>query len=258
MKKKSFLIVAPLILLLWLTSCSAPGGGGGSAGSVSENPQDDSGPEVTEDDPNLVADLGFEQGQEGSFEIVGAQWTDGLVGDALEFNGYDQYVVVDDGDALALSTAGTLEVWIRANTHRGFAGVLHKGERKDFSDEAWTLQFWGSDGTISVIIVGEDGTLLRLSSTFTLNTDEWYHVAATWDLDTLSLYINGNLNNSGANTVGPVRQTDGRLIIGAQLSEPYNDSYGHVGFDGIIDEVAVYDRVLDADEVLSHFDAAAP
>jgi len=249
MTKKIAAMALALVALLWLSSCSAPGGGGGSG-------QDGSGTDGTEADPDLVADLGFEQGQDGGqYVIVGAAWTEGLVGDALEFDGYDHYVAVPDSEALSLREAGSVEAWIRADSHRGFAGVLHKGEKKDFSDEAWTLQFWGSDGTLSVIIVGDDGTLLRLDSTFTLNTGEWYHVAATWDTESLRLYINGSENNSRTNTVGPVRVTDGRLIIGAQLAELYNGTYGHVGFDGVIDEVAVYSRVLTPQEILAHFEA---
>ena len=249
-----------LILITLLTlSCAGPGGSGSgldgsgesAQGSVDAEPLDEE-----EEEEGFVAGFTFEEGEEGTaYEIIGASWTDGIVGDALDFNGYDQYAYVPNNESLALSTAGTVGVWIRADSHKAFAGVLHKGENKDFSDEAWTLQFWGSNGQIGVIIVGTDGTLLKVMSTFNLNVDEWYFIAATWDLEKVTLYINGQENNSRDNTVGEVKITDGGLVIGAQLSEPYNASYGHVGFDGAIDEVFVFDRVMTPEEILERFDA---
>jgi hypothetical protein len=251
-----FSVLIPLAIIALLTlSCAGPGGSGSSSGSDDGSTQGSVDNEPVEEE-GLVTDFDFEEGEEGAdYQIVGASWTEGIVGDGLMFNGYDQYVHVPNDESLALSIAGTVACWIKANSHKPYAGVLHKGEKKDFSDEAWTIQFWGSDGTIAVIIVGTDGTLLMVTSTFTLNVDEWYFIAATWDLDTVTLYINGQENISKENTVGEVRATDGGLIIGAQLSEPYNGSYGHVGFDGIIDEVVVFDRVLSPDEILQRFDA---
>ena len=116
------------------------------------------------------------------------------------------------------------------------------------------LQFWGSDGTVCVIIFGTDGSMLKVDSSFTLNTGEWYYVTATWDLEKVTLYINGFEDNSSLNTVGEVRVSDGGLVIGAQLTEPLG-SYSHVGFDGFIDEVEILERVLTPEEVQDRFDA---
>jgi len=247
-----------LILITLLTlSCAGAGGLGSESDDSADSAQGgvDTQP-LEEEEEGFVAGFGFEEGEEGTaYDIIGAGWTDGIVGDALDFNGYDQYAYVPNNESLALSTAGTIGVWIRADSHKAYAGVLHKGENKDFSDEAWTLQFWGSNGQIGVIVVGTSGTLLKVMSTFNLNVGEWYFIAATWDLEKVTLYINGQENSSKDNTVGEVRVTDGGLVIGAQLSEPYNASYGHVGFDGAIDEVFVFDRVMTPEEVLERFDA---
>ena len=247
-----------LILIALLTlSCAGPGGSGSGSEASGDSAQGgaDTAP-LEEEEQGFVAGFGFEEGEEGTtYEIIGAGWTDGIVGDALDFNGYDQYVYVPNDESLALSTAGTVGAWIKADSHKAFAGVLHKGENKDFSDEAWTIQFWGSDGQIGVIVVGTGGTSLMVMSTFNLNVGEWYFVTATWNLEKVILYINGQENNSMDNTVGEVRVTDGGLVIGAQLSEPYDASYGHVGFDGAIDEVFVFDRVMTPEEILERFDA---
>jgi hypothetical protein len=236
---------------------------GGSSGSSSAvdgggtDPTDPTDPdEKTETDPleeDLVGDYDFSV-ETGEYEISGAVETEGIAGPAIEFDRYDDYVIIPDSEALDLSEAGSLSVWIKAASHRPYAGVLHKGEKKDFSDETWTLQFWGT-GIIAILVRGEDGSLLKVQSTITMNTDEWYHVSATWDTEEVSLYINGSLDGCLENTVDPIRTSDGGLVIGAQLSETYSDSYGHIGFDGIIDEVKIFSRVLDADEVMALYDS---
>ena len=248
-----------ILMALLTLSCSGPGGvGSGSDGTGDSSQGGGEAASFEEEEEGYVAGFGFEEGEEGAeYEIFGAGWTEGIVGDALAFNGYDQYVLVPNDESLALSTAGTVGVWIKADSHKAYAGVLHKGEMKDFSDEAWTIQFWGSNGQIAVIVVGTDGTLLSVMSTFNLNVGEWYFIAATWDLEKVTLYINGLENNSKDNTVGEVRVTEGGLVIGAQLSEPYNASYGHVGFDGAIDEIFVFDRVMTPEEILERYDAHA-
>ena len=152
-----------------------------------------------------------------------------------------------------LSTGGSLEVLIKADTNRVWAGVLHKGEKKDFSDEAYSLQFWGSEKKISIYLLNDSLNSLLLKSTDELELNTWYHIVATWDSENVKLYINGELNNSMANTIGEVRTTEGGLVIGAQLSEKYSDSYGNVGFDGIIDLVRIYNRALLDSEILSNY-----
>ncbi len=161
--------------------------------------------------------------------------------------------MVANDETLNLSTGGSLEVLIKADTHRSWAGVLHKGEKKDFSDEAYSLQFWGSEKKISIFLYNENLNSLLLKSTFELELNKWYHIVATWDSENVKLYINGELNNTMANSIGEVRNTDGGLVIGAQLSEKYNDSLGYVGFNGIIDLVRVYNRALLDSEILNNY-----
>jgi hypothetical protein len=88
-------------------------------------------------------------------------------------------------------------------------------------------------------------------STVFVPTGLWVHVAATWDTGTVKLYINGTLDSSEPNTIGTVKVSSGRFIVGAQTSTPFNPTDGHRGFDGIIDEVQIYDRALSATEVQS-------
>jgi hypothetical protein len=95
------------------------------------------------------------------------------------------------------------------------------------------------------------GGSLDVPVNVTLNT--WHHVAAVGDGSTLKIYLDGQLlGTSSANT----------LDYGSS-DYPFNIGGGGIWdasgnqFNGLIDEVAVYDRALSADEVLLEFRSAA-
>jgi hypothetical protein len=71
--------------------------------------------------------------------------------------------------------------------------------------------------------------------------NRWSHLGVTYDGATLRLYVNGARVSSRAVT-GTIPRTDDPLWIGG------NHPYGEY-FDGLIDEVRVYDRVLTASQV---------
>src|SRR5437667_149060 len=79
------------------------------------------------------------------------------------------------------------------------------------------------------------GVVIFSTDTFALN--QWYHVAMTWDGNTVSLYVDGNLEAS--QTVGPktILYTSDNAAIGR---------HSHVdrSYDGLIDEVEIFNRAL--------------
>lgn len=95
------------------------------------------------------------------------------------------------------------------------------------------------------------GGSLDVSVSIALNT--WHHVAAVGDGSTLKIYLDGQLLGTGG----------GNTLDYGSSDYPFNIGGGGVWdaggnqFDGLIDEVAVYDRALSADEVLLEFRSAA-
>jgi hypothetical protein len=203
--------------------------------------------------------------QEGRDELNGTPANDAaLTADrfscsdkAYTFDGIDDYIHVSDDDALDLSTEGTLAAWIFIHSYNDLAGIIHKGDKGDFSDEAYSLQFWvdngGNDGKKRILFALTDDSgntyELKTPGNFHFNIGLWYHVAATWDSTGMKLYVDGSESNSNKNVV-TVRNTDGGLNIGSQLidGESYG-SYGNCPFDGKIDDAVIYDRALSAGEI---------
>jgi len=91
-----------------------------------------------------------------------------------------------------------------------------------------------------------------------LQLDKWYHIVATWDVTAskLCIYINGALDKEGIITTGDCRDSDGALIIGAQLPVDSGiSSWGNLGFNGLIDRVQLLNRALTAEEISDHYAA---
>ena len=81
-----------------------------------------------------------------------------------------------------------------------------------------------------------------------LNT--WTHLAATYDGATLRLYRNGTQVATRA-VSGAITTSDSPLRIGGNLV------WGEY-FDGLIDEVRIYNRVLTATEIQTDMNAPVP
>ncbi|MHC1700473.1 MAG: LamG domain-containing protein [Humidesulfovibrio sp.] len=179
----------------------------------------------------------------------GTAWVTGLgcpACSALSFNG-SGYVVAPENNSLDLTTAGAISAWILPTALTNDTYILHKGDEDDTSDEAFGLRFstggklelrirWGSQANRYVLL--ESAALPAVN--------KWYHVVAQWDANTLAIYINGTLSSVATNSNHrAARNTAGDLVIGARhtASTPYQ------GFNGYIDEVYLYKRLLTAAEI---------
>lgn len=199
----------------------------------------------------------FEYGSDGSYTVSGATVVDGILGNALYFN-KGNYVLVPDSDYLTLASEGTIEAVIKADSHQPFAGVVHKGVKKDFSDESYSLQFWGNngtDGTLRFSVFNSTGGYAYAESSTKLALGTWYYVAATWNASEIRLYVNGILEDTVPNTIGLIRDSSGGLVIGAQLPVIYSSSWSNLVFNGTIDRVQISSSALTEQQISDKFNA---
>jgi hypothetical protein len=168
-------------------------------------------------------------------------WCDGVDGSGLKFNGNSDVVTVLDHASLDLTDQGTVAAWIYIQNFRDFAGIIHKGDRADFSDEAYTLQFWTSNRLMFSVV--NNSTSVMAIDTVSPPLREWIHVLGKWDSTGVYLYVNG-VQRAWVHTAIVARNSSGGLNIGAQLYEDPHDSYGIIPFFGRIDDVRIYSYAL--------------
>jgi hypothetical protein len=107
-------------------------------------------------------------------------------------------------------------------------------------DAIYELYASSSSGPVGGVNIGG---YQEVSSSTSLPTNVWSHVATTWDGTTLRLYVNGAQVGSRA-VAGTLSTTSDPLRIGGDAT------WGEY-FAGTIDEVRVYNRALSAAEIQS-------
>ena len=128
--------------------------------------------------------------------------------------------------------------------------IIQKGRATVANSDAPYEFFVWEDGRV-VFGVGNGSTFQRVFSTFKLSINRWTHVAATWDGSNLTLYINGMVDASIAQTISPNNNINALAIGVANLNAP-NDG----NWSGRLDEIRVWDDARTAGEIQGNFSKA--
>ena len=171
----------------------------------------------------LVAAYGFSEGfnttvadSSGNPNIGtltnGPVWTtQGKYGNAITFDGVNDFVSVADNVTLDLAGTGTIETWVRLNAINRWHGVIAKGNANSSAVHNYGIEI--TDTNRVRCIFGNGAAFQEFDSTITIAANQFRHLACTWNGTTLSLYIDGVLNNSTAQTITPAGNTS-PLYIG--------------------------------------------
>lgn len=185
-------------------------------------------------------------------------WIVGARGPALDFNGSNDYIDLgtDSRYAFTSSTATfTVSAWIRPDTITSWDNVVAKWENSG-SQNAWAVGIF--DGRV-FIDLSEDGTfsdttVVEYMATGAVSTGVWTHIAATIDAgaDTFAVFQNGvpvaASHIHSKTTIDTIFSSTSPLLIGTSLDGGVPSTEI---FDGGIDDVRVYNRVLANHEILS-------
>jgi len=180
--------------------------------------------------------------------IYGATWVDGIKGKALSFNGaecsgsYDvcAYVELGSGTPLSISGDMTILMWIKIKQGAGEQHLMtdwtHFGSNYALFISRDRLRAGSGDGWT--------GSTSPLGNTY-LSRDVWYFVSYVRSGNNLYLYIDDYEDMSVAipdYLTGGV--TTNNIRLGART-----DRSPSMYFDGIMDEVRVWNRSLSATEI---------
>ncbi len=174
---------------------------------------------------------------------------------ALELDGSGQSVLVAENHREAKLPKRTIsaEAWVRIDDPLTWGGLVGAVQDNGDFERGWLLGY--RDSKFSFAIAGTEGngrlTYLTAKSDFTLG--HWQHVAATYDGSTMILYVNGQPVATSKVQSGDIRYPPQAFYeIGA-----YHDKDEYHRLRGAIHEVRVYDDVLSAEEIASHYSAKA-
>ncbi len=177
------------------------------------------------------------RGHAGS--VSGATWSGaGRHGGALSFDGIDDLVTIADAADLDLTTAMTLEAWVRPTAGATDWRTVLMKERPN--GLCYTL-YADNAGSRPSAYVHTGSSDSAATGTAVLAANTWTHLAMTYDGTTARLYVNGT-QTATVTAAGAMTTSTGALVIGG------NSVWGEY-FAGLVDDVRVYDRVLTAAEI---------
>jgi hypothetical protein len=174
----------------------------------------------------------------------------GNLNSAYLFDGVDDFIEIQNtNNALSFTGPFTIAAWVKpaaVGIDRRADPIIWKISINGSNRDNYLLS-WANDSTFMAGLErakgGKDFEVLSTTKPF----DNWYHVAGVYDRQTLQIYVNGVLEKSIQIGTATPYTGSAPLRIGNNL----NSDHTNAGvFNGVIDEVAIYNRSLTTKELL--------
>ncbi|MFE3845750.1 LamG-like jellyroll fold domain-containing protein, partial [Thermoplasmatota archaeon] len=202
-----------------------------------------------EDGSNSIAN--DSSGFENDGTITGASWVSNLSLSgsqyALDFDGSIEahYVLIDESTSLQFDRVNnlTLAAWIKwdGTVSEHSQGIIDKYQTRTGFNIGLRP---GENPSISYNI-GNGTNVSTINSNIGMDQN-LHHIVCTWDGSHQSIYIDGALDNSKTQTDFVIADYSKYLEIGNRWG--YSDNINT--FNGIIDEVRIYNRALNETEII--------
>ena len=149
------------------------------------------------------------------------------------------YAEVADDASLDVTSAVTLECWVKWNTEHEKGLIAKHGGGDNVRSFLMQKVTNGVDFYLRL------GSLVAASSASVTGTGDWKHIACTYNGSTQTIYIDGSVSGTPVSRSGNIQATTRDVEIGRYNGGSY--------YSDIIDEARIYDRALSATEVLNNY-----
>lgn len=163
-----------------------------------------------------------------------------------EFDGSDDYAAFADAAHLDLASELTVAIWINTRTipGSGLKSIVSKDTNYEFHvNDSGQIYGWWNDSSGNVRSFNSGGA--------TVSVDTWHHVAITYASGSQVIYLDGAPVASASHT-GSLATNGLELQVG--------QDQGFIGrfWDGRLDELKIYDQVLDQAEIQTVMNETRP
>ncbi|MHC4878151.1 MAG: protein kinase domain-containing protein [Planctomycetota bacterium] len=159
------------------------------------------------------------------------------IGFALSFDGVDDHVVtpiVYDG-----SHPITIEAWVApANPYGNGAIVANATDTGIYLHQSYNERAAARNWLVRI---GSNGRWIAEAAATGEFPHRRTHVAVVWDQSTLQLYLDGQLQSNGAETLGTMPAIKRPFLIGTRYTKDADSGFSNFWFHGEIDEVRISD-----------------
>jgi len=176
----------------------------------------------------------------------------GKIGQALQFNDRNRYVDLGSQALINNLHALSFSAWVYPIAGSGEERIIDKG---GINSSGWLVNLNNSAKNWHFIAYFTGGSVERSNDYNTTEHDMWQHIVVTWDGSAtgtnVKMYVNGEETAYRSTFDGSGSRNDDatyHLYLG--------DASSLIPYNGLIDEVRIYNRVLSADEVKELYNMA--
>jgi N-acetylneuraminic acid mutarotase len=169
----------------------------------------------------------------------GPTWVTGKIDGALSFDGLDDYVSIPATADLDLVNLN-ISAWINTSNYRQDGFIFEKTSNGQVNSQ-YNLFLQYNSNSLHWRTKPDSGNYHE-SRLATNTLTSWNFVSASYDGITKQIFLNANLSTSDSFSGAIVQNPNGISLIGKHPPANYF-------FNGLIDDVRIYDRALSAQEV---------
>lgn len=178
---------------------------------------------------------------------------DGKFGKAIRFDGTGDFIRVGSTAGLNLTGDMTISVWIKSDVAQANKGIVGKysstGNQRGYLLASENLAASRKITWIYQQNTGSFSSAQTLTSTSNVLDGTWKHIVVTYEPSTrAAIYINGKLDaETTANVPSSIASNTANFVIGNHDTSAANS------FNGLIDEIKVYNFAFTNEQVLIEY-----
>lgn len=187
-----------------------------------------------------------------------ATFAPGMVDQAFSFDGVGDFVEAPENGSLDFNGSFSIDLWVKPNgflPNPSSSPMVSKYDySQGFPNVAYEFSLW-PDGRVQFVVTCDTTNMNRNTVPDVIPVGEFSHVAAVYrqEIPSLEIYVNGQLQSGETRrSCSFINQNDIPFRIGKRINRS-SESF----FYGLIDEVEVFNRALEPEEILAIYNAGS-
>ena len=181
----------------------------------------------------------------------------GIIGGAYQFDGYADYISVNDSNSLDINNSFSIEVWIKpAAPHNKSEGTRWIAGKWQDTDDERSYGLWAyspANGYSQIhFAISSDGSwqsgnrIFYPASGDFVSIGDWKHIVGIYNHSGMFLYVDGSLVQSNTTFIS-------RSIYISNINVTIGQYDYNYYFNGTIDEVRIYNYSLSAEQIYQNY-----
>jgi len=165
----------------------------------------------------------------------------GLFDQYADYDGTNSYTITSTDDPSW--TSWSISFWMYRDANND-GKYLSERSNTSYSSRCWAIL--SQTGAINVYAWSSTGGFYNNSQSVTISNSAWHHVVVVWDTpnNKLRIYFDGSQLGTGLDTTGNAMSG----TLGMAFASQYYSTHGSK-FDGRLDDIAIFSRVLTPTEI---------